>query len=345
MFRTFRDAIVRHQAKAEARLFWRVSRRGFPVVLQVPSNSWGSRSSFSPGFLYTLVSDDTRMRAFREAITRRRAERVLEIGCGPWTPLVQMALESGSSEVVAVEASAQHAEVARQNLANDPRVRVVAGRSEDIALPEGFVPELVIAELLGNTASDEGGPAILAQAMSRLGHLASEAGKPRPCVVPKRARSLLSLTRSLSLSRWQRFRNWMAHGGWPNLQEGQLYDCRNIPATIQMGEPQVWEDFDFESPDLTDSLVQNRELRFQIEPSSEVGGLLLWMQADIDEKVRIDTREQLTSWGLYYLHLPPQKVGRDGVFLVLASVDARTDQVEYKFQVGDFTFATPPLSI
>lgn len=292
------------------------------------------RTSYSSDFLYTLTTDELRMDGFRRAMATHRAKRVLEIGCGPWAPLVKLSLEASAEHVTAVEASPAHAQMARKQVAHyGDRVQILSGRS--MSLPTELLaeqePELLVAELLGYTASKEGAPAILADVQHRLGPLPT---------VPKRASSYLAPVQPLQLSRGDRFRNWFLHGSWlrQTLEVG-LYDSRNFPEDLHLAEGQLWEDYDFECLEkLQEQLQQRKRLTFQVPVGSEVGGTLLWMQTELSDSNVIDTRRDFTSWSQYYLHLEPQVV-EDGQLEVCTAVDARTEDVTYEFQVGQRKFS------
>mmetsp|Transcript_104730 Transcript_104730/g.312841 ORF Transcript_104730/g.312841 Transcript_104730/m.312841 type:complete len:355 (+) Transcript_104730:47-1111(+) len=329
--------------RASARRFWRVARAGFPVIQPAPLEPAQVRNSYSSDFLYVLATDEVRMAAFRRAIARRRARQVLEVGCGPWTPLVEMALASGAEQVVAVEASPEHAREARRRLASELRRgrvlvldgRVGEGRDGAAAFPEGPRPDVLVAELLGYTASEEGAPAVFAALQRRFGPLPT---------IPRAARSFMAPVRPLALSARDRWRNWLVHGSWPRperLVPGRLYDCRGIPRSLELAAPQPWESFDFARPDaLAGQLLQRRRLRFPIPAGAEVGGLLLWMQADLDEEIGIDTREEETSWNHYYLHLPRRGTVQGGYLTVDVNVDARSENTAYQFSVGGVTYSS-----
>eukprot|EP00929_Paragymnodinium_shiwhaense_P083589 TRINITY_DN44609_c0_g1_i1.p1 TRINITY_DN44609_c0_g1~~TRINITY_DN44609_c0_g1_i1.p1 ORF type:complete len:343 (-),score=45.61 TRINITY_DN44609_c0_g1_i1:635-1663(-) len=338
--RAFSAAISSWSGRANAKHFWKVSRAGFPIIQVVPKESVASRTSYSTDFLYTLTTDVVRMDAFREAIRRCAAKRVLEIGCGPWAPLTEMAVAAGAKEVVAIEASAEHAAAAQSRLkrAQGCSVTVMAGRASEVTLPNGFMPDLVVAELLGYTASEEGAPAIFFELQRRL--ISSGQSSMSMHIVPRSARSFMVPVRPLRLSLWHRFRNWWLHGQWPRLQPGTLYDCRNFPRKLELGEAQIWEEYDFGSVDLEHQLQQARELQFRLPEGTPVGGILLWMQADIDDAIKIDTHQQNTSWNQYYIHFPLQQVTQSGRFVVSAAVDARTEDVRYSFTAGSATYTS-----
>ncbi|CAE8598358.1 unnamed protein product [Polarella glacialis] len=259
-----------------------------------------------------------------------------------------MSLKSGAEQVVAFEASAAHAAAARRRLerlfgdTTGRRVQVLTGKSTDMEetalMPFGTKPDLLVAELLGYTASEEGAPAVFADLQRRLG--------PLPAV-PSAAQSLAVPVAPLVLSRTDVWRNWWVHGGW--LSRGQfppgpaLYDCRNFPRELELAEPQVWEEFNFSNLDqLEAQLQQDRELVFNLPAGTEVGGLLLWMRAELADGIYIDTRKECTSWNQYYLHLGPQVIGPDGRLGVSAKVDARTEDVSYEFQVGQKSYRSHP---
>eukprot|EP00928_Gymnodinium_smaydae_P031569 TRINITY_DN2312_c3_g1_i1.p1 TRINITY_DN2312_c3_g1~~TRINITY_DN2312_c3_g1_i1.p1 ORF type:complete len:384 (-),score=83.09 TRINITY_DN2312_c3_g1_i1:7-1056(-) len=330
--------------RASARRFWRAARAGYPVILgPLPQEPLGLRTSYSADFLYTLTTDRVRMEAFRRAIARCRARRVLEIGCGPWAPLTEMAFRDGGAEcVVAVEATHAHAEAARRRLSArgfEERATVLAGRACDLETellrPDSERPDLIVAELLGYTASEEGAPAALADLQRRLG--------PGIPVVPTAARSFIAPVAPLALSWLDLLRNWLLHHSWPSprrLLPGRLYDCRGLPAALQLAEGQVFEDYDFASAALGDRLEQQRELHFSLPPGAEIGGLLIWMQTDVAEGISIDTRKDETSWNHYLLHLAPFRVGTSGGLSVRTSVDARSEAVSYEFEVDGARYRT-----
>lgn len=330
-----RTAAAVLSGRASARRFWRVVKAGFPVILPMPPEPAHLRTNYSADFLYILTTDEVRMTAFRQAISRRSFRSVLEVGCGPWAPLMHMAISSGVEQLVAIEASPVHAAAARRQMAAEirrGRVVVLDGRvghvEGTVSFPEGFKPDLIVAELLGYTASEEGAPAVFADLQRRFG--------PVP-TIPRAACSLMAPVKPLVLSLRDRCRNWLVHGTWLSpgrFVPGRWYDCRNIPRSWELAEPQIWEEFDFESPDQDACLQQQRELSFRVPAGAEVGGLLLWMRAEVDKESTIDTRRDNTSWNQYYIHLPPQRVGPDGRLVVRASVDARGGDVAYEFRTG-----------
>eukprot|EP00967_Tisochrysis_lutea_P150402 scaffold290973_cov36-Tisochrysis_lutea.AAC.1 len=125
-----------------------------------------------------MRDDERRTSAFVEAIQRQlglsraagRGSVVLEIGTGPFALLALAAARAGASRVYAVEANAAVAASARAAVAaasdvSDGVIQVVEGLSTEIELPEKV--DIVVAEVVGNIASEEGFVATMADARKR----------------------------------------------------------------------------------------------------------------------------------------------------------------------------------
>eukprot|EP00438_Fugacium_kawagutii_P018777 Skav201306 [mRNA] locus=scaffold1490:26501:27892:- [translate_table: standard] len=113
-----RNALARLSGRSSARRFWRAIRKGYPILQPVPPESAHERTSYSTDFLYILTTDQLRMAGFRRAISQHGdVQHALEIGCGPWAPLVDLSLEI-ADKVTAVEASSAHAQMAQQQMAH-----------------------------------------------------------------------------------------------------------------------------------------------------------------------------------------------------------------------------------
>lgn len=227
--------------------------------------------------------------------------------------------------------------VSEQSQGNAEVAEVLHGRAadlptEDLLASLGGSPELLVSELLGYTASEEGAPAILLDLQRRLGPVK---------VIPQLVQSWMLPVRPLELSSWHCLKNWLLHGGWPSRLETGLYDCRNFPRSLELAPPQMWEEFDFSCADKLESqLQQKRHLTFSVPPGAEVGGVLLSMRAQLCPGVDLDTRRDETSWNHYLLHLPWQQVDDSGKLAVSVAVDARSEDVRYEFRIGERSYRT-----
>ncbi|MEV6673331.1 methyltransferase domain-containing protein [Streptomyces sp. NPDC051162] len=117
-----------------------------------------------------MLGDDLRMEAFRAAVLEavRPGATVLDLGTGTGI-LAQWALEAGARRVYGVELNAEVLRAARDRVAaagHGDRFRPVHGLSFDVELPERV--DVVISEIMGNLADNEGFGAILADARRRF---------------------------------------------------------------------------------------------------------------------------------------------------------------------------------
>lgn len=142
---------------------------------------------------YRGMRDDvTRTEAYRKAIAAAAPGKVvLDVGTGALALLAIFAAEAGARHVYALEgqpsaAAAARAAVASANL--DHRITVLEAFSTDLALELPERAELLVHELIGEVAGEEGACAAILDAMRR--HVA-DAARP-PLSVPSRASTLLA---------------------------------------------------------------------------------------------------------------------------------------------------------
>ncbi|MGW1073694.1 methyltransferase domain-containing protein [Streptomyces sp. NPDC002537] len=133
-----------------------------------------------------MLGDDLRMDAFRAAVREavRPGATVLDLGTGTGV-LAQWALEAGARRVYGIELNADVLRAACDRVAaagHRERFRPVHGLSFDVDLPERV--DVVISEIMGNLADNEGFAAILADARERF--LA-----PGGAMLPQRVESYL----------------------------------------------------------------------------------------------------------------------------------------------------------
>jgi protein arginine N-methyltransferase 1 len=193
---------------------------------------------------YEAMRDDAeRTGGFDRAIRSRLArsppgtEAVLDIGTGPFALLALQAARAGARVVYAVEADPQAfrlAEAAVRAATDVPPgvVVLIRGRSTDVTLPEKV--DLVLAELVGSVASEEGILATLVDAQKR------HAKKPHDAAswIPQACETLCAPA-SFALHSFVR-----ANGGKP-----VRLNCRD--ETLQLlSEPRVLERIVFSDPQL-----------------------------------------------------------------------------------------------
>lgn len=137
-------------------------------------------TAFSADAYKSMAGDQSRTPPYEQAIKERLAgttgKVVLDIGTGPFALLALIAARAGAAVVYAVEANAQAAALAREAVAAatdvpEGVVQVVEGFSTDVTLPQKV--DLVVSEIVGSVASEEGIYATMQDAQAR--HVA------RPC--------------------------------------------------------------------------------------------------------------------------------------------------------------------
>ena len=118
--------------------------------------------SFNAANYQGMKNDEARTpvfaQALQQALARDAGEMViLDIGTGPEALLALIAAKAGAKKVYAVEASTVVADLARRAVAAagmEDVVEVIEGFSTEIFLPEKA--DLLVAEIVGSVASDEG---------------------------------------------------------------------------------------------------------------------------------------------------------------------------------------------
>ena len=130
--------------------------------------------SFDEKAYEAMRDDEGRTPLFEKAIRARLAGQegqltVLEIGTGPFALLALIAARAGARKVYAIEAQPEAAKRARQAIRKagfESTVEVLEGFSTAITLPEKA--DLVVAEIVGSIASEEGMYATVRDAQARL---------------------------------------------------------------------------------------------------------------------------------------------------------------------------------
>ena len=133
--------------------------------------------SFDEGAYAAMRDDVRRTPLFEEAIKRRLAKAprgtltVLDVGTGPYALLALAAARAGAKKVYTIEANAEAASRARAAIkkASDVptgTIQVIEGFSTSIDLPEKV--DVLVAEIAGSIASEEGAIATIRDAQSRL---------------------------------------------------------------------------------------------------------------------------------------------------------------------------------
>ena len=148
--------------------------------LATADNKNESFISFSENHYLAMLADERRTSLYCEAIQQRLAKHppgtltVLDIGTGPYAVLALTAARAGAKKVYCIEANAEVAARARQEIgwAESAQsiapgiVEVVEGFSTEVDLPEKV--DLLATEIAGSIASEEGVYATIRDAQARF---------------------------------------------------------------------------------------------------------------------------------------------------------------------------------
>ena len=188
-----------------------------------------------------MINDQTRTPMFYKAMEDRivvgGASTVLDLGTGPFAIFAIKAAELGATKVYAIEANKEAAKTARETVAKkgyDDIITVLDGFSTDIELPEKV--DLVVAEIIGSIASEEGVVATIADAHKRF---AKKPNNPASWI-PSRVQTYAAPA-SYTLH------NMFGPPGfdWNKLNgEPVRFSCRDEGLQL-VSEPQVVEDISF----------------------------------------------------------------------------------------------------
>jgi predicted RNA methylase len=135
--------------------------------------------SFDSSAYVAMRDDPSRTPLFKKALQDRlnaapggpESQTVLDLGTGPFALFAVMAAEMGAGKVYAIEANKDIADNARKvikELGYDDVITVLDGLSTDVTLPNKEKADVIVAEIVGSIATEEGAYATILDAHKRL---------------------------------------------------------------------------------------------------------------------------------------------------------------------------------
>jgi precorrin-6B methylase 2 len=284
-----------------------------------PSWSLADNQIHGPSAQIRMLEDRVRTSRFIDAIRRtvRTGDVVVDIGTGSGV-LAVAAAQAGAKRVYAVEVR-PIAEVAAQFFRGSglgDRITLIRGMSTEIALPERA--DVLVSEMIGNEPLGEQILETTCDAVARLlkpgARLIPSALRiyATPMVVPAKVRQGAFFTPEV-LNRWQRwyglpFRALLDPAGSGMTQVSLVrtfvdpWTARNWP---QLGPPALIQAFDLASQSLTPFAS---EATLRLEREGDLGGLLVYFEADLADGVRLTTEptrvERRNHWRIPMWLLP-----------------------------------------
>eukprot|EP00930_Biecheleria_cincta_P009137 TRINITY_DN11079_c0_g1_i1.p1 TRINITY_DN11079_c0_g1~~TRINITY_DN11079_c0_g1_i1.p1 ORF type:complete len:454 (-),score=93.84 TRINITY_DN11079_c0_g1_i1:223-1584(-) len=297
-----------------------------------------------------MRDDEPRTKGYEAAIQRRLKgtngqATVVDIGTGSLALLAIMAAKAGAKKVYAIDKNIPAAKAAREAIAKEglqDKIEVIEGDSLQVTLPEKV--DLMVSELIGSIATQEGVEAIIKDAKKRFlkdGSALGEGGGDCPQIIPSRTQTRIAPVR---------YRNHRVKYG--AAKRGVMSRGKAEPGTVQplrlksktndlvfLSEPQLLEDFSFCNPDATASQV-DRSLKFDIsaklaEDAKDFSGFAMWTRLVIDDENVVEVRgqKQTSHWAYVVVLMAdePQPLPAPSSITLEASVDYSAKPVRYTF--------------
>ncbi|CAK9005000.1 unnamed protein product [Durusdinium trenchii] len=289
---------------------------------------------------YEAMRDDVpRTSKFEKAIQRRLQKQpqatVLDIGTGPFALLAVLAAKAGAKKVYAIEKNPEAAALAKETVERDgwkDVIEVIEGDSMQVTLPEQV--DLVVSELIGSIATQEGVEPIIRDARQRFlkeseGACGMIPARCQTCIVPVLYKGRSFLQRVTAPFEGVRSRGKPQAGSSTPLRIKSA-DEGNLEF---LSEPQVLEDFDYcaaaNSPKKLTSTLE-----FPVAQEGTFSGFAMWTRVVVDDQEVIEVRGQPDSHWAYVVAVMtryPQSV-EPGTIKLVSEIDYDASPVSYSFK-------------
>eukprot|EP00931_Biecheleriopsis_adriatica_P079738 TRINITY_DN53092_c0_g1_i1.p1 TRINITY_DN53092_c0_g1~~TRINITY_DN53092_c0_g1_i1.p1 ORF type:complete len:393 (-),score=78.07 TRINITY_DN53092_c0_g1_i1:30-1208(-) len=294
---------------------------------------------------YEAMRDDVpRTSKFEAAIRRRLATMpdaaVLDIGTGPFALLAVIAARAGARKVYAIEKNAVAARQARAAIEKHDlqgRIEVIEGDSMQVDLPERV--DLIVSELIGSIATQEGVEPIIRDAQERFLKDGSGCGGMIParcqtCIAPIAYKGRSTLEKLFNPKDGLRSRGRPE----PGTARPIRVKATDEQTLLFLAEPQVLEDFDYCSLGSERKLEKTFSFLVPDPAASGVGkfsGFAMWTRVVVDDQDVVEVRGQPDSHWAYVVSLmAPEAVRMEtpGAINLKTRVEYDAVPVRYTFQ-------------
>lgn len=257
---------------------------------------------------YQAMRDDMARTSKFEAAIKRRLQgtegkaTVVDIGTGSFALLAIMAARAGAKKVYAIEKNKKAAERAQETVQMaglQDKIQIIEGDSMEVALPERV--DLVVSELIGSIATQEGVEPIIRDAARRFLKPRAE-GDGRPQMIPARCQTCVAPV-DYKDHEWYQWKKGVQSRG--QAEPGSLRPLR-LPSETQdivfLAQPQLLEDFDY-SRAAESERTEARTVDFLVGGGEAAGrrrfsGFALWTRVVVDEAQEdvIEVAGQKSHW-------------------------------------------------
>lgn len=310
----------------------REPRRFQEVIAESGLEDWSVKD-------YEAMRDDVpRTSKFEAAIQRRLKQQpqatVLDIGTGPFALLAVIAARAGAKKVYAIEKNPEAAAMAKETVERDGWkgiIEVIEGDSMQVELPQKV--DLVVSELIGSIATQEGVEPIIRDARRRFLKDPEEGAacgmipaRCQTCIVPVLYKGRSFLQRLTAPFDGVRSRGRSTDSATPPLRIKSA-DEGNLDF---LAEPQILEDFDYCAA-ANSPKQQSSTLEFPIKEEGTFSGFAMWTRVVVDDLDTIEVRGQPDSHWAYVVALMTRSpVSVDpGVIRLVSDIDYAASPVSY----------------
>ena len=262
----------------------------------------GNVVAFDDSSYKAMINDQSRTPLFYKTIDERiqsnptQTMTVLDIGTGPYAIFAIRAAQAGAKRVYAIEANPKAAQIAKETVVNsgyDDVITIIEGYSTDLlSLPNDDKCDLIIAEIIGSIASEEGCVQTIYDASKKF---AKEPNSSKTWI-PQRVQTI-ACPASYTLHNLfgpPEF-DWSKLNGEP-----VRFNCRDNGLQLLSGKPQIMEDIDFANIQnlySSDKTKQQKSMKFVVDKDrvNENKSILITelkknrLKSDEAERVAIET--------------------------------------------------------
>ena len=271
---------------------------GYKLAQAMPATDFtpeGHASRYVTDCYAGMRDDVARTQAYRRAIATAAAGKiVLDIGTGGLALLALFAAESGAAHVYAFEVNEAAFESAKAAVAASAfadKVTVIQGFSTDPSVTIPVKANLVVHELIGEVAGEEGVVSAILDAAKR--HLDPSAAPPLS--IPSRSRSQIAPCELPDLATFPEYCAALPLGLLERPGQASVLKLPSLPRAALLAAPQTFEDLRFDAG--APAASQQVDLIFVAQRGGRLRGLCI----DVDlvcsvDGVGSDVPEVSSAW-------------------------------------------------
>jgi len=305
----------------------------------------GGLEDWSVSEYEAMRDDEPRTKGYENALQKRLKGKdgavVVDIGTGAFALLAILAAKAGAKKVYAIEKNPSAVPLAKETIAKaglQNTIEVIEGDSMQVKLPEKV--DLIVSELIGSISTQEGVEPIIKDAQR---FLKDDLKGNSNAMIPSRVQTQIAPVKYTEhrIMKFAEKRGILSRG---IAAEGTLRPLRLRGKTrdlVFLAEPQLLEDFDFNSPESTPSKLQNN-LKFDIpekmaDQAKDFSGFAMWTKLIIDDTNAVEVKGQKSTSHWAYVVALMDKLPHD--LRAPTSIELKA-QIDYGVSPVKYTLET-----